>query len=162
MGTMSSLNLHSRFSIDAATKRILLFCVYALIGIQLLTMSYKMAANPSAFLPSDKSINTSSRQAKRIPAAELMARPLPNTHKGVPKIFHQSWSSLQLPAKFQKWSKTCREKHPDWEYVLWTDEDNLNLIKMHLPWLVDTYENLKGPIYRADLIRNAYMFLFGG
>ncbi|KAL6796466.1 glycosyltransferase family 32 protein [Trichoderma sp. SZMC 28012] len=49
-----------------------------------------------------------------------------------------------------------------WEWVLWTDEDNLQLVKDYFPWLEDTFLSLPGNIYRADLARNLYMYMFGG
>jgi hypothetical protein len=100
--------------------------------------------------------------ANSLTPAELMSRPFPAVRRHIPKLFHQSWSSRELPAKFRNWSKSCREKHADWEWVLWTDEDNDRLFRNFFPWLVSKYESLPGPIYRADMARYAYMFLFGG
>ncbi|KAB5585567.1 glycosyltransferase family 32 protein [Coniochaeta sp. 2T2.1] len=100
--------------------------------------------------------------APYLPAAKLMCRPLAPDLTSIPKLIHQSWKTTQLPAKFEQWSRTCREKHPDWEWVLWTDEDNLELVRRYFPWLVDTYVSLPGDIYRVDLARNLYMYLFGG
>ncbi|KAG5952359.1 hypothetical protein E4U53_001041 [Claviceps sorghi] len=103
-----------------------------------------------------------SRLAKKTYAAELLAR-TPSRHGGViPKIFHQSWKSLELPTKFQEWSRSCRQMHKDWEWVLWTDDDNLRLVQKHFPWLEETFKGLPGPIYRADLSRHLYMYIYGG
>lgn len=54
--------------------------------------------------------------------------------------------------------------HPDWEWVLWTDQDNLDLVRIYAPWFLPTYEALgdRIPIYRADVVRNLYMHVFGG
>lgn len=46
--------------------------------------------------------------------------------------------------------------------MLWTDDDNLKLVQSYFPWLEDTFLELPGPIYRADLVRNLYMYMFGG
>lgn len=100
--------------------------------------------------------------AAAVTPAELMCRPLASDLAIVPKLFHQSWVSTELPAKFERWSNACREKHPDWEWVLWTDEDNMQLVQKYFPWLEDTYLSLPGNIYRVDLARNLYMYLFGG
>lgn len=100
--------------------------------------------------------------AQQLLAADLLARPLTDRSGAIPKLFHQSWKSLQLPGKFAEWSASCREKHADWEWVLWTDEDNLQLVQMHFPWLEEAYLALPGEIYRADLVRNLYMYTFGG
>jgi mannosyltransferase OCH1-like enzyme len=142
-------------------RRFGLICLYIFIAFQILSVSWRFSTSSSPDILSP--ISKPPSMAKRIPASELMSRPLPNQRPGViPKLFHQSWSSLKLPKKFDRWSKSCREKHADWEYVLWTDEDNEMLVKLYMPWLLDTYQNLKGPIYRADMVRNAYMFLYGG
>lgn len=100
--------------------------------------------------------------ARQISAAELMSRPLARDLGSFPRILHQSWKSLELPAKFKTWSDSCRAKHSDWEWVLWTDADNLELVRKHFNWLEKSYHDLPGEIYRADLVRNLYMYTFGG
>lgn len=67
-----------------------------------------------------------------------------------------------LPTKFEGWSHSCRMQHPDWEWVLWTDEDNHKLMERYVPWFMDEYDALLGEILRADVARNAYMHVFGG
>ncbi|KAL9105086.1 MAG: hypothetical protein Q9163_000004 [Psora crenata] len=101
-------------------------------------------------------------EAKRISPRELMDRSLPADRTRAPKLLHQSWTNDQLPAKFHRWSSTCRKVHPDWEYVLWTDTDNYDLVIRYAPWFLKTYEGLESEIYRADAIRNIYMHVFGG
>lgn len=100
--------------------------------------------------------------ATLLAAKDLLCRPVDATARGIPKLFHQSWKNEELPAKFKTWSEDCRRLHPDWEYVLWTDDDNLALVQTYFPWLEDTFRGLAGPIYRADFVRNLYMYMFGG
>ncbi|KAK9235407.1 nucleotide-diphospho-sugar transferase [Lipomyces kononenkoae] len=102
------------------------------------------------------------RQAAALPAHEVLSGPLAKNFGVVPKLIHQSWSSTELPAKFEVWSRSCREQNPDWQWVLWTDEDNLNLVKKYFPWFLEYYERLPGVIHRADLVRNMYMYVYGG
>lgn len=52
--------------------------------------------------------------------------------------------------------------HPEWEWVLWTDDDNREVVRRFMPELLPTFEKLEGPIFRADLVRNVYMMIFGG
>ena len=106
----------------------------------------------------------SPREARILSAQELLARPLTSNLTTVPKLFHQSWSNATLPAKFEKWSRSCRRAHPNWEWVLWTDQDNLDLVRKHASWFANTYEDLEDriPVYRADVARNLYMHLYGG
>lgn len=101
-------------------------------------------------------------EAVYLSAQELMLRPLASDQTKVPKLLHQSWKNSTLPAKFQEWSETCRKINPTWEYVLWTDEDNARLVERHAPWFLNTFQNLKSEIYRADSVRNLYMHVFGG
>ena len=100
--------------------------------------------------------------AHRITAKELMARPLAKDLTTIPKLIHQSWSTDELPTKFRKWSSSCRKHNPGWEWVLWTDEDNDELVDRYFPWFLDAYKALPGPISRADVVRNMYMHIFGG
>ncbi|KAK3392710.1 nucleotide-diphospho-sugar transferase [Podospora didyma] len=101
--------------------------------------------------------------AAKLKPADLMARGLQNTDlRRVPRLIHQSWMSTELPARFQRWSDSCRGMHPEWEWVLWTDEDNANLVKTYFPWLEETYRALPSEIYRVDLSRSLYMYAFGG
>ncbi len=100
--------------------------------------------------------------ARRLYPEELMQRPLATDLTRIPKLFHQSWINGTLPAKFEEWSHSCRAANPDWEWVLWTDEDNLKLVERFAPWFLSAYEDLKTEIYRADAVRNIYMHVFGG
>ena len=39
----------------------------------------------------------------------------------IPKIFHAVWIGDELPEKYEKFWLGWKEKHPDWEFKLWTD-----------------------------------------
>jgi inositol phosphorylceramide mannosyltransferase catalytic subunit len=104
-------------------------------------------------------------KARYVSPRELLSRPFPlgePCNASIPKIIHQSWSSKELPARFQRWSDTWRTNHPDWEWVLWTNEDNSALVEQYFPWFRETYQQLGGEIFRADAARNMYMYAFGG
>ena len=101
-------------------------------------------------------------EAKRLYPEELMQRPLATDLTSIPKLLHQSWINSTLPAKFEEWSHSCRKTNPDWEWVLWTDEDNMKLVEKYAPWFASTYDALHSEIYRADTARNIYMHVFGG
>ncbi|PFH59577.1 hypothetical protein XA68_12145 [Ophiocordyceps unilateralis] len=101
--------------------------------------------------------------ARQTTASDLLGRQPPGVRPSrIPSIFHQSWKSTELPTKFQHWSATCRKTHPAWEWVIWTDDDNLRLVQKHFPSLEMSYRHLPGEIYRADLSRALYMYIFGG
>jgi mannosyltransferase OCH1-like enzyme len=102
-------------------------------------------------------------RARRINTQELIRQhrnvPQANT---IPHIIHQSWESEDIPTKWATWSDSWRVKHPNWEWVLWTNEDNRALVEARAPWFLETYDALPGEIRRADVMRNFYMFFFGG
>ena len=102
------------------------------------------------------------KEAKRLYAQDLLQRPLATDLVSIPKLFHQSWINSTLPTKFEEWSHSCRQANPDWEWVLWTDEDNMKLVEKYAPWFATTYDALHSEIYRADTARNIYMHVFGG
>ncbi|CAL5222187.1 g4515 [Coccomyxa viridis] len=80
----------------------------------------------------------------------------------VPRIIHQSWKDNNVPEGFKPWQESWKRNHPGWEYRLWTDEDNYNLIKDHYAWFLDTYESLSKPVMKADSARYLYMYHIGG
>ncbi|KAL2055173.1 hypothetical protein ABVK25_004511, partial [Lepraria finkii] len=125
---------------------------------------YSKATELSITLPSPSPSLTTPTQARYLSASAILTRPLVTSLTTVPKYFHQSWLNTTLPAKFSRWSRTCREQHPDWEWVLWTDADNEELMRRYVPWFMDTYLALpeEKPVYRADSARNVYMHVFGG
>ena len=75
-----------------------------------------------------------------------------------PKIIHQSWANESLREDYKKYSQTWKDLHPDYEYILWTDEDNLNLIKEEDPSFLNDYNSYNHYIKRADAARYYYMY----
>ena len=55
------------------------------------------------------------REAVELYPEELMQRPFATDFTQVPRLFHQSWANGTLTAKFDEWSHSCRQAHPDWE-----------------------------------------------
>ena len=73
----------------------------------------------------------------------------------IPKIIHQIWLGDQSkrPSEIMK---TWQDKHPDWEYILWTEE-NLPEIKNKKQF--DEMEELAG---KADILRYELLYNQGG
>lgn len=80
----------------------------------------------------------------------------------IPKIIMQTWKTHEVPEHWKSSPESIKKKMPDWEYVLMSDEDNLNFVKEHFPDFVDTYENLEYNIMRADAIRYMWLYVHGG
>jgi len=80
----------------------------------------------------------------------------------IPRILHQTAKTVVLSDRWKPLQRMAQEFHPGWEYRLWTDEDNLALIRDRRPDLEAAYSGLPRPVMRADLIRYVYMEQFGG
>lgn len=80
----------------------------------------------------------------------------------IPKIIHQTWLTGDLPTKYLYYQKKVKELHPEWKYILWTDEDNLEFIKKNFPDFYETYIGFPKNIMRADMIRYLIMDKIGG
>lgn len=82
----------------------------------------------------------------------------------IPKIIHQTWKNKNIPKKWSSYHKTWKDIFPEseFEHILWTDEDNRNLIKNHYSWFLKTYDNYPKNIQRADAIRYFILYHHGG
>ncbi|CAI4036818.1 hypothetical protein SMKI_16G1160 [Saccharomyces mikatae IFO 1815] len=87
------------------------------------------------------------------------ASPMPQL---IPKIIHQTYKTEDIPEHWKEGRQKCLDLHPDYKYILWTDEMAHEFIKEKYPWFLDTFENYKYPIERADAIRYFILSHYGG
>jgi mannosyltransferase OCH1-like enzyme len=80
----------------------------------------------------------------------------------IPKILHQIWNDRQVPRVFDEYVASWKANHPDWEYRLWTFEDNRRFVAEHYPWFLSTYDGYPKPIQRADAARYFILHKCGG
>lgn len=84
----------------------------------------------------------------------------------IPKIIHQTAprDRSKWPAKWNKCYKTVQEvfPKPEYQHVLWTDEDNEAFVKEHYPQYYDLYINYPYKINRIDIIRCMILHKYGG
>lgn len=72
----------------------------------------------------------------------------------IPRIIHQIWlGPLEPPMEAME---TWRQLHPDWEYILWTEE-NLPALKNQ-----DAFDRSKSYAQKADILRYELLHCFGG
>ena len=72
----------------------------------------------------------------------------------IPKIIHQIWlGDAQMPPDL---SATWREKHPDWQYTLWTDSNRPPLA------LESLWSTAPHPAFQSDLLRYELLHQYGG
>ena len=88
----------------------------------------------------------------------------PNTklQTKVTKIIHQSWKIRKIPRVFERFYPSWKKCFPNWTHLLWTDEDNRNLVIDHFPWFLEIYDSFPQEIYRADVSRYLYLYRYGG
>lgn len=82
----------------------------------------------------------------------------------IPTIIHQSWKDTDVPADVypHAWQQSWKDLHPDWQYILWTDDDNRKLVETRYPEFLKFYDEMDVGIKRADFARFLYMHAFGG
>lgn len=80
----------------------------------------------------------------------------------IPKIIHQTYKTEDIPEHWKEGRQKCVDLHPDYKYILWTDEMAYEFIKEEYPWFLDTFKNYKYPIERADAIRYFILSHYGG
>jgi len=78
------------------------------------------------------------------------------------KIIHQIWvGNYPIPERETALYKEIREKHPDYEYHLWTDA-NLPIIPDKLKPMYDEMYRQQDFVYCADMLRWLVVYEYGG
>lgn len=80
----------------------------------------------------------------------------------IPKIIHQTYKDENIPEKWRAGQQACIDLHPDYQYVLWTDESARKFISEEYPWFLEIWDSYPYPIQRADAIRYFVLAHFGG
>lgn len=76
----------------------------------------------------------------------------------IPKKIHQVWLGSELPIKYLRLIRTWIDKHPDWDYKLWTDKDvgSFNMTNRTL------FNAIKNHGIRSDIFRYEIIYKYGG
>ena len=85
------------------------------------------------------------------------------TKRTIPRIIHQTWKDSTVPDDLFKpeWIATW-ESLPGFEYRLWTDKDNRELIANSYSWFLPTYDGYDCDIKRVDAARYFILLKYGG
>lgn len=81
-----------------------------------------------------------------------------NTLK-IPKKIHQIWLGGPVPDAFKAYMKSWQDKHPDWQYYLWTDE-NVHEVTLYNQAYFDQSAGNYG--VQSDLLKWELIYQFGG
>lgn len=82
--------------------------------------------------------------------------------KIIPKIIHQTYKSNQIPEIWKPGQQACVDLHPDYQYILWTDDMAREFIAEEYPWFLSVWDSYPYPIQRADAIRYFALAHYGG
>lgn len=80
----------------------------------------------------------------------------------IPKIIHQTYKTKEIPEHWKEGRQKCLDLHPEYEYILWTDEMAEEFIRKEYPWFLETFQGYRYPIERADAIRYFILSHYGG
>lgn len=95
--------------------------------------------------------------------AELLSKNrLVDKAGNIPKFIHQTWKSDRLPSQWREYFDGWSAHHPDFVHVIWSDEDNLQLVKQCYPQFLNCYLWLPLMIQKTDLVRLMYLHQYGG
>lgn len=80
----------------------------------------------------------------------------------IPLVIHQTWKDTHLPQSFGKMASSWKEKHPRWNYMLWTDEMNRAFVAAHFSSFLTKYDGYDTNIQRVDAVRYLILYSYGG
>ncbi|KAL2432514.1 Mannosyl phosphorylinositol ceramide synthase CSH1 [Exophiala dermatitidis] len=80
----------------------------------------------------------------------------------IPKVIHQTYINESIPAHWKPAQQSCIKLHPDYQYILWTDEKSVDFIAKEYPWFLPTFTGYRHNIQRADAIRYFVLAHYGG
>lgn len=104
-----------------------------------------------------------SDEMRNIVPIPKQAVPEPTQINEISRVIFQTWKSrVDVPVNFRYWRRTFIRNNPEFQCVLWDDDDNREFIAERFPWFLSTYDRYPAAIYRADAVRPFFLFLYGG
>lgn len=83
--------------------------------------------------------------------------PRPSALGGVPRLLHQLWIGPRQPPRGA--IETWRRHHPDWEHILWREDDLRSALPRHVYDHAMSHREICG---RADIFRYHLLARYGG
>ena len=77
----------------------------------------------------------------------------------IPKVVHQIWvGKKEIPENYQRFMKTWKAFHPEWDHKLWTDKDVEDF-----PWQnKELFLKCTNPGMKSDIWRYEILYTYGG
>ena len=75
--------------------------------------------------------------------------------KLIPKIFHQTYMTTDVPPAIQPLMQSWRLQNPDWNFRFYDDEACLEFVAQQFPEYLEAYKGLPKNVERSDFFRCA-------
>lgn len=86
-----------------------------------------------------------------------------NQFQKIPKIIHQQFKTKDsIPERWNVTHSSVLRLHPDWEVIVWSDEELREFITKEYEWFLPTYDGYPYWIQRVDAVRYFLIYHFGG
>ncbi|KAJ5491701.1 Mannosyl phosphorylinositol ceramide synthase SUR1 [Penicillium diatomitis] len=132
--------------------------IFVVVNLLILTLLVRSVSTLLSLLVEDAAADAIHRAELPSPNSSLIeTRP-----QIIPKIIHQTYKNETIPEVWREAQQSCIDLHPDYEYILWTNEKSREFIAAEYPWFLDTFDGYKYPIQRADTIRYFVLAHYGG
>lgn len=84
--------------------------------------------------------------------------------KMIPKLIHLVFLSKteEYPKIFSRCIARIKELHPNWVIIIYNEDDAVEVIRKHAPYLLPIYNGYGHLVQRADMFRMLILYLFGG
>jgi mannosyltransferase OCH1-like enzyme len=80
----------------------------------------------------------------------------------IPKLVHQTTRYGSLDFFEMKLFLKNKKKLLDWDFKVWSDDENRNLVLKIFPNYIKIYDSIKIGVAKADIARCLYMYQYGG
>lgn len=61
----------------------------------------------------------------------------------IPRKIFQTWKTSHILDKWKEAQMSVIKKNPDYDYSLFTDDDNINIVTRYFPDFLETYTQFK-------------------
>lgn len=79
--------------------------------------------------------------------------PTDSSPKLIPKIFHQTYMTTDVPPAIQPLMQSWRLHNPDWNFRFYDDEACLDFVAQQFPEYLEAYKGLPKNVERSDFFR---------
>ncbi|KAI1829022.1 CAZyme family GT32 [Penicillium roqueforti] len=131
--------------------------VFLLVNLIILSLLVCSVSTLLSLLVEDAAADTIHRAELPSPNSSLIEQ---RPHSIV-KTIHQTYKDETIPEVWVEAQQSCIDLHPDYEYILWTNEKSREFIAAEYPWFLETFDFYSYSIQRADSIRYFILAHFG-